>query len=185
MTRRFDRTEQGKKLHMLSLAALCHYDYHDSSSYSYEQALQAIRLISATATSDAEQQFVRTAINLIARNQDDHVKNVAFLLDASGQWQLSPAFDVAYAWNPQGNFTGQHQMSVNGKRDNFEPDDLITFARAAGIKSRKAKTLIAQVIASVRNWPAFAREAGIGDEERIRRIGKSHRMGLAAGIRSP
>ncbi len=180
MTRRFDRTEQRKKLHMLSLAALCHYDYHDPSSYSYEQALHAIRLISATATLDAEQQFLRTAFNLIARNQDDHVKNIAFLMNPSGQWQLSPAFDVAYAWNPQGNFTGQHQMSVNGKRDNFEPDDLVSFARAASIKPRKAKALIAQVSDSVQNWPAFAREAGISDEERIRRIGKSHRLKLAS-----
>jgi serine/threonine-protein kinase HipA len=183
MTRRFDRTEQGKKLHMLSLAALCHYDYHDPSSYSYEQALHAIRLISAAATLDAEQQFLRAAFNLIARNQDDHVKNIAFLMDAAGQWRLAPAFDVAYAWNPKGNFTAQHQMSVNGKRDNFEPDDLLALGRAAGIKTRKAKALIAQIVDSVRNWPVFAREAGVSDE-RTRRIAASHRLELATGIRN-
>ena len=178
MTRRFDRTDTGKKIHMLSLAALCHFDYNDPSSYSYEQALYAIRQISAESTADIEQQFLRAAFNVVARNQDDHVKNIAFLMNPAGEWRLSPGFDIAYAWNPNGTHTGRHQMSVNGKRDNFELDDLIEFGQMAGIKPRKAKGLIGRVIDSVRGWPELALEVGVSGD-RVSKISKSHRLQLA------
>jgi serine/threonine-protein kinase HipA len=177
MTKRFDRIDKGRKLHMQSLAALCHFDYNDPASYSYEQAMDTIKRISVSADGDLEQQFLRAVFNVVARNQDDHVKNIAFLMDPDGTWGLSPAFDLIYAWNPNGSFTGEHQMSVNGKRDSFEPDDLDALGQTAGIKSGNANALIAQVVDSVRRWLGFAGEAGV-NEERAVKIAQGHRLQL-------
>jgi serine/threonine-protein kinase HipA len=178
MTKRFDRTDNGKKFHIQSLAALCHFDYNDPSSYSYEQAMDTIKRISVSADHDLEQQFLRAVFNVVARNQDDHIKNIAFIMDPDGTWTLSPAFDLIYAWNPNGSFTGKHQMSVNGKRDNFESEDLLALGQSGGIKSSGAKALIAQVVDSVGRWPEFAEKAGISEERAIK-IAKSHRLQLA------
>ena len=177
MTRRFDRPvdENGvtHKLHMQSLCALQHYDFNDPRGYSYEQAILTIRELGLGAPA-LEQQFLRAIFNIIARNQDDHVKNIAFLMDQAGEWTLSPAFDVNYSYNPSGDWTGQHQMSLNGKRDGFEMDDLLAFAETASIKPAKAKTLISNVSEVVANWPQYALDAGV-DYETTRRIGNAHR----------
>lgn len=177
MTRRFDRPvdENGvtHKLHMQSLCALQHYDFNDPRGYSYEQAILTIRELGLGAPA-LEQQFLRAIFNIIARNQDDHVKNIAFLMDQASEWTLSPAFDVNYSYNPSGDWTGQHQMSLNGKRDGFEMDDLLAFAETASIKPAKAKTLISNVSEVVANWPQYALDAGV-DDETTRRIGNAHR----------
>lgn len=177
MTRRFDRpiNENGAtlKLHMQSLCALQHYDFNDPSGYSYEQAILTIRELGLGAPA-LEQQFLRAVFNVIARNQDDHVKNIAFLMDQTGEWKLSPAFDVNYSYNPSGDWTGQHQMSLNGKRDDFEIADLLAFADTASIKPAKAKALISSVSQAVGKWPQYAQEASV-DEETTRRIGNAHR----------
>lgn len=177
MTRRFDRSVQGKKIHMLSLAALCHYDYNDPSSYSYEQAMQAIRQICTHPVKDAEQQLLRTAFNVVSRNQDDHVKNIAFLMDPQGHWRLSPAFDISYAWNPDGSFTSRHQMSVNGKRDDFSKDDLLALGSAGGVKPARARKLINDVVVSVGRWTDFAKMAGV-DQERAKSVKFAHRLSI-------
>ena len=177
MTRRFDRPvdENGvtHKLHMQSLCALQHYDFNDPRGYSYEQAILTIRELGLGAPA-LEQQFLRAIFNVIARNQDDHVKNIAFLMDQTGEWTLSPAFDVNYSYNPSGEWTGQHQMSLNGKRDGFEMDDLLAFAATASIKPTKAKTLISDVSEVVSNWPKYAQDAGV-DEKTTARIANTHR----------
>ncbi len=101
MTKRFDRLDGGEKLHMQSLGALAHFDFNLAGAYGYEQALQIIRRL-GLPMSDVEEQFRRMVFNIVARNQDDHVKNIAFLMDKSGSWSLSPAFDVTYSYNPAG-----------------------------------------------------------------------------------
>lgn len=178
MTRRFDRpvdeTGNTHKLHMQSLCALQHFDFNDPRGYSYEQAILTIRELGLGATA-LEQQFARAVFNVVARNQDDHVKNIAFLMNQSGDWKLSPAFDVNYSYNPGGEWTGQHQMSLNGKRDGFALEDLLAFAETASIKAAKAKSLISTVRDVVSNWPQYANEAGV-DDHTIRRIGKTHRL---------
>ncbi|MDP5072096.1 MAG: type II toxin-antitoxin system HipA family toxin, partial [Congregibacter sp.] len=85
MTKRFDRTDDGKKLHMQSLGAMLHYDFNVAGAYAYEQALQCIRRL-GLPRSDMEQQVRRTFFNILARNQDDHVKNIAFLMTRTGAW---------------------------------------------------------------------------------------------------
>lgn len=168
MTRRFDRTSDGRKLHMQSLAALRHYDFNAAGAYSYEQAIETIRLLDLPPV-DLEQQFRRAALNLFIRNQDDHVKNIAFLMDKSGAWRLSPAFDVAYAYNPSGAWTSTHQMSLNGKRHDFDLEDLVAFGAVCGFKRRRTLGLVSEIVERVRDWPTYAGEAGVyePDAERI------------------
>jgi len=160
MTRRFDRTRAGVKLHLQSLGALAHFDFNQPGAYSYEQALQVMKRL-GLPREDLQQQVLRAIFNIVGRNQDDHVKNIAFLMDKNGSWRLSPAFDVIYAFAPTGDWTGRHQMSLNGKRDGFDRDDLLALAELAGIKRRNAEEMIDRVVNGFRRWPAYAERAGV------------------------
>ena len=113
---------------MQSLGALAHYDFNQAGAYSYEQAIGVIRKLKLPMKT-IEEQFRRTAFNIITRNQDDHVKNIAFLMNKFGEWKFSPAFDVIYSYNPAGRWTNMHQMSMNGKRDKFDKNDFLEFAK--------------------------------------------------------
>jgi len=176
MTRRFDRDDNGRKLHMQSLGALAHFDYNEPGSYSYEQAFLVMRQLKLSMH-ELEQQFRRMVFNLAARNQDDHVKNIAFLMDRTGQWSLSPAFDVTWSFNPSGAWTACHQMSVNGKRDQFTLPDLLAAGRSAQLKRGRAKAIAEEVLLAVRDWPRFAADAGVS-EEHAKEIQASHRLNL-------
>jgi len=174
MTRRFDRTDSGKKTHLQSLAALGHFDFNAAGSYSYEQAVEIMRRLDLQQN-EIEQQFRRTAFNVVARNQDDHVKNIAFLMDPRGRWSLSPAFDVTYSYNPAGKWTNEHQMSVGGKRDGFVEDDLIAFGRFCNLKAAQARRVVAEVTEAVREWKAIAGEAGLSSAK-AGEIARHHRV---------
>jgi serine/threonine-protein kinase HipA len=174
MTRRFDRLTGGGKLHMQSLCALAHYDFQQAGAYSYEQALLAIRRLKLPMAA-VEEQFRRMAFNIVSRNQDDHVKNIAFLMNQSGEWSLAPAFDVTYSYNPSGSWTSTHQMTLNGKRDGFTMEDFEACAKSALMKRGRAAAIIAEVQAAVRRWPEFAAEARLDDERRDK-IHKTHRL---------
>jgi serine/threonine-protein kinase HipA len=174
MTRRFDRPPTGGKLHMQSLAALAHLDFNQAGAHSYEQALMTIRRLGLPMR-DIEQQFRRMAFNVIARNQDDHVKNIAFLMDRTGSWSLSPAFDVTYAYQPRGRWTNRHQMTINGKRDDFTPEDFERCAASASMKRGRAGAILEEVRDAVSNWPDHAAEAGVAQHD-IERIGNAHRL---------
>jgi len=175
MTKRFDRTDSGSKFHMQSLGAMMHFDFN-RVSYSYEQAVQTIRRLSLPMD-DVEQQLRRTALNVVARNQDDHVKNIAFLMNQKGEWRLSPAFDVVYSYNPAGAWTNQHQMSINGKRDEFDANDLIMLAKAGGVKKITAERIFNEVSDAVRNWRAHAKAADVPLRD-VKRIEKTFRTEL-------
>ncbi|MES9830418.1 MAG: HipA domain-containing protein [Candidatus Thiodiazotropha sp.] len=160
MTKRFDRLDGGEKLHMQSLCAMAHYDFNSAGAYSYEQALMAIRRLGLPMQA-VEEQFRRMAFNIIGRNQDDHVKNIAFLMDKSGAWALSPAFDMTYSFNPDGLWTATHQMTLNGKRDSFVLDDFRACAKSASMKRGRADAIVAEVLSTVSNWSRFAEQAGV------------------------
>jgi serine/threonine-protein kinase HipA len=176
MTRRFDRGDDGSKLHMQSLAALAHLDFNQPGANSYEQAFQVIRKLGLPQAA-IEQQFRRMVFNVVARNQDDHVKNIAFLMDRGGNWSLSPAFDVVYAYNPRGQ-TAHHQMSINGKRDDFSVADLRDVATLVSMKRGQAEEILDAVTEAVKAWPRLAAEAGV-EESRIDRIQRAQRLELA------
>jgi len=160
MTRRFDRLDNGEKLHMQSLCALAHYDFNMAGAYAYEQALLIIRQL-GLPMSASEEQFRRMAFNIISLNQDDHVKNIAFLMDKSGKWSLSPAFDITYSFNPSGKWTVSHQMTMNGKRDNFRMEDFKACAKVASMKRGRAETIVNEVLKTVSRWRDYADEAGV------------------------
>lgn len=174
MTRRFDRTAGGEKLHMQSLGAMAHFDFNQAGAHSYEQALFVMRQL-RLSTMAIEEQFRRMTFNIVARNQDDHVKNIAFLMDREGQWSLAPAFDVMYSYNPSGTWTASHQMTLNGRRDGFTMEDFKSCAQSALMKRGRAEAIIKEVQAAVAQWPEFSSEAAITQDLR-NKIQKSHRL---------
>lgn len=176
MTKRFDRNADGSKIHMQSLCALAHVDFNEPALYSYEQTIQTMKRL-RLSQSDLDQQVIRAMFNVVGRNHDDHVKNIAFLMNRRGEWRLSPAFDVSYAYDPKGYWTSQHQMSINGKREMFTKQDLISLAKIAGIKSNRALEMLERVITTMRSWPEVADNIGI-PEDRIRKIQSAHRLSL-------
>lgn len=173
LTKRFDR-QNGQKIHLQSLCGLAHYDFNIAGAYSYEQAFAVMRKL-RLSKADAIQQFRRMVFNVVARNQDDHTKNIAFLMNQDGRWKLSPAFDVIYSHNPAGKWTNQHQMGINGKRDHFLLIDIINVAESISIP--RPREIIDNILDSVGRWPEFAAKAGI-KEKIISEIARYHRMDL-------
>lgn len=163
MTRRFDRTASGEKLHMQTLGALAHMDFNDPRSYSYEQAFDVTRRLVRDARA-CEELFRRMVFNVVAWNCDDHVKNISYLMEPSGRWLLSPAYDECYAYNPDGAWTSRHQMSVNGKRIGITDDDLLACAKWGDLSAGKARSVIADVRDAVHAWDRFAAEAEVREE---------------------
>lgn len=173
MTRRFDRLA-GNKLHMQSLCAMQHYDFNLAGAYGYEQALMTMRKMKLSKKEQL-QQYRRMVFNVIARNQDDHTKNIAFLMNPQGEWSLSPAFDMTHSYKPGEGWTQTHQMSINGKRDHFTRQDLIDVALNNDLKN--PENVIADVIKAVEQWPTLATDAGVS-EQKIDAIAKDHRLAL-------
>ena len=157
LTRRFDR-ENGKKIHMQTLCGIAHFDYRLHRAYSYEQAFNVMRAL-RLPYSEAQEMFRRMVFNVVVRNQDDHTKNISFLMDESGKWRLSPAYDMGYAYNPNGRWTATHQMSINGKFDEITRDDLLAFAHQINIK--EAKNIIDEVCEVTSHWPDMAKDCGL------------------------
>ena len=160
MTKRFDR-ENGRKVHMQTLCGIAHYDFGLRRAYSYEQVFGVMRRLHMTY-SEASQMFRRIVFNVVIRNQDDHTKNISFLMRENGKWELSPAYDVGYAYNPSGTCPSTHQMSVNGKFDNIGRRDLLELASANNVKDA------AEIIDSIRDaagkWPEIALNCGVPSE---------------------
>jgi len=169
MTRRFDREEHtGKKIHMQTLAALQHWDYRMPAANSYEQAAQTCLQL-GLPQSQIDELFRRMVFNVLAMNCDDHVKNISFLMDTAGNWTLSPAYDMTYAYNPHGPWTSGHQMNINGKRTNLTRDDLLIAAQNMNVSATHAQKIIAETQQAVSGWADIAHQTGIS-AERIARI---------------
>ena len=178
MSRRFDRRSGGEKIHMQSLCALAHFDFNQAGAYAYEQALLVIRQLNLPMEA-VEEQFRRLAFNIVGRNQDDHAKNIAFLMDKDGRWSLAPAFDVTYSFNPAGDWTATHQMTMNGKRDGFTLEDFRACAKSASMKRGRAETILEEVRAAVKKWPECAEQAQV-EESVLTAIRRAHRLEFPA-----
>ena len=160
LTKRFDRIGN-RKLHYQSLCAMDHADYKMPGHYSYEQLFSVARQLRLTRA-EAVEIYRRMVFNIIARNHDDHSKNTGFLLpDHSSPWQLSPAFDIAYSYKPGSPWVNSHQMSLNGKRDNFTREDLMQAASLISNFNKEAKHIIQQILSVVSQWPYYAQQAGV------------------------
>lgn len=164
MTRRFDRTSDGKKIFMQSLCGIAHMDFNQAGAYGYEQALDVAQRLGLRADA-LEQLFRRMVFNVMARNQDDHTKNIAFLMNKRGEWRLAPAYDVTYCYNPDEAWTRRHQMSVNGKHDRFEKADFEAVAKRFNLlKKSGVEQVIEQTATALARWPVFAAEAGVPEQ---------------------
>jgi serine/threonine-protein kinase HipA len=161
MTRRFDRQEN-RKHHLQSLCAMAHLDYKQKASHDYSQFLQTVIRLGLDY-STLEEAFRRMAFNVMAANCDDHTKNISFMLREGKLWELAPAYDVTYAFNPAGEWTWQHLMAVNGKFTGIMHADLLAVADRFGIGT--APKVLKQVREAVTNWPDFARQAGVKPAE--------------------
>lgn len=163
MTKRFDRNpENGSKLHMQSLGAMAHYDFNEPGAYSYEQVADVIYRL-GMGQKEIEQLYRRMVFNIMARNQDDHVKNISFLMDRKGGWSLSPAYDITYAYDKNNRWLAKHQMSVNGKTDNYTKLDLEECASRMNIGKRRTKNILEEVETTIATWQVFAEKAEIGE----------------------
>lgn len=157
LTKRFDRMGT-EKIHMQSLCGIAHYDYRERGAYSYEQSFNIMRRL-GLPYSQAQEMFRRIVFNVVMRNQDDHTKNISFLMERNGKWHLSPAYDMGFAFNPTGRWTSSHQMSVNGKYDNIQRTDLLALADLNGIKN--ASETIDKICDAASGWAEIAKNCGV------------------------
>lgn len=165
ITKRFDRDDNGEKIHKLSLGSMAHFDYRMPGVHSYEQCFNTIKDLELSGSA-REQMFRRMVFNIVARNQDDHVKNIEFLMNKEGTWSLAPAFDVTYSYNPAGDYAFAHQMGMNMKRDHFTLEDFKQCGKKALLKRGRAEMIVKETVDVVRKWNVFADEAGIPRQRR-------------------
>ncbi|MBQ8804041.1 MAG: HipA domain-containing protein [Tyzzerella sp.] len=172
MTRRFDRDiTTGKKIHMQTLGALAHFDYNTPGVHSYEQVAQIIYQL-GMGQKEIEQLFRRMVFNVLARNQDDHVKNISFLMDTKGIWSLAPAYDITFAYEPQNFWLSKHQMSINGKLDSFTKEDIQMCGKRMNISRKRIESIIEEVRSAVSKWNMYAEQAKL--EENLAKIIQSN-----------
>lgn len=166
MTKRFDRGLDGRKIHLQTLCAMAELDYKQRGTHDYAQYFQVIGAL-GLGDSALTQAFRRMVFNVLARNCDDHTKNFSFLLDpAAGGWRLAPGYDITYAYNPRGQWTYQHLMSVNGEFGSITRADLLAVADRFQVPERFA--VISEVLDAIADWPAFAAQAGLSEADAAR-----------------
>ena len=163
MTKRFDRTDDGQKLHTQSLGAIAHYDFNVPGANSYEQAASVIRELGMGAV-QVKELMRRMVFNVITKNNDDHVKNISFLMDKEGVWSLAPAYDLTLAYNPNGPYTSKHQMTINGKRDEISEEDILAAGLTVGISNYEMRKIINEVKSVVYDFAKYAARANIDEE---------------------
>lgn len=160
LTQRFDRDDQGGKIMMASLAGLAHCDFNSPGSYSYEQGALVMDSLGIPAI-EKEDYFRRMVFNVVFRNQDDHVKNISFLMNRRGEWHLAPAYDLTFAYNPEGLFTAFHQMQIHGKIDKITREDVLASGKTMGLAKNKIERILSQVLSVVPLWVSEAEKWGI------------------------
>ena len=159
ITQRFDRVGN-EKIHIQSLNGLAHVDYKKPGSFSYEEIFNVNRHLRLTAA-EAEQLFRRMVFNVVSRNHDDHSKNFGYML-VDNQWKLAPAYDLAYSYKPNSFWVDQHWMTLNGKRDNFEMADFLSFEKLSPIfNEQRIRQILEEVIEAVSSWTSLAVQSNV------------------------
>lgn len=158
LTKRFDREGNNTRHHVQTFCGIQHFDYNNLYGYSYEQLFQTMRMLKMTYP-EAEQMFRRMVFNVMATNYDDHTKNFSFLLQQNGKWELSPAYDVCYSYDPENIWVSQHSLSINGKHKEINNSDLMTIAYTNNIK--KGEKTIKEIKETVCNWPKYANKVKV------------------------
>ncbi len=182
MTKRYDRTDSGEKIHVQSAAGIAHLDR--DQRHSYEEIFGIIRRLGLPMET-SDEFFRRMVFNIVSRNNDDHTKNFSFLMDKKGKWSMAPAFDLCYTYKKGGQWVDKHQLSLNGKREHFTRNDLLVVGNKMGI--RQADGIIDDVVEVVSNWRQYAKDCGvresyikeIDDNLCVNEIGKTSFVGKA------
>ena len=159
MTKRFDR-KNDRKIHMQTLAAIGHIDYNVPGLCSYEQAANYMQEMNL-GNDEIQKLFRRMVFNVVAVNQDDHVKNISFLMDRNGIWRLAPAYDMTFAYDPDNQWLKAHQMTINGKSRGISREDVLTTGINMGISRAVSNSIIDEAEHAVNNWTIHAEHAGI------------------------
>lgn len=165
MTKRFDREGGEIKHHIQTFCGMKHFDFNQVNSFSYEQLFQTMRELKLDYQ-DTEQMFRRMVFNVISQNCDDHTKNFSFRLKKEGKWELSPAYDICYAYSPDNRWISQHALSMNGKRKDITKEDLLSVENT--IKTKKAVSIINEISENVSQWKKFADDVNVLPELRNR-----------------
>jgi serine/threonine-protein kinase HipA len=165
---RFDREGPSGRLHMHTLGGLLHADYRVPSC-DYDQLLRVARALTGDVRAVTEC-FRRMVFNVVAHNRDDHAKNFAFLMDAHGQWSLSPAYDLVFARGPG----GEHTMTIDGEGKTPTKEGVLRLGARHGIDRAAALEIIERVHDAVAGWRALARDSG-AQAKRVKAIGEAHR----------
>jgi serine/threonine-protein kinase HipA len=165
MTKRFDREGGGIKHHIQTFCALKHFDFNLVNSFSYEQLFQTMRELKLSYQ-DTEQMFRRMVFNVLAQNCDDHTKNFSFRLKKDGKWELSPAYDICYAYSPDNRWISQHALSMNNKRKDITKEDLLNVEKT--IKPKKAESIMEEIYDTVSQWKYFADKENVSPALRDR-----------------
>jgi serine/threonine-protein kinase HipA len=166
MTKRYDRAGSNTRHHVQTWCAMNHYDFNDMASFSYELLFETMRALHLSYPM-AEQMYRRMVFNVLSKNCDDHTKNFSFKLEKGGEWELSPAYDICYAYDPKSIWVSQHALSINGKRKAHQLEDFLTIAKSMNIK--KGKSLVEEIANIVGQWEEFANEAGVS-KDLMRRV---------------
>lgn len=159
MTKRFDRVDNSK-LHMQTFGAIAHINYNYPGLSGYEEAANVTMQLTKSV-SDVEELYRRMVFNVIMVNQDDHVKNISFLMDKKGSWKLAPAYDLTFAYNPDNTWLKAHQMRINGKLNNITHTDLIESGKLMGLKRAKCEKIISQIQNIAENFSSYMLDAGV------------------------
>lgn len=159
MTKRFDRVDN-QKFHMQTFGAIAHIDYNVPGQSGYEEAAEITMRLTNSAKY-VEELFRRMVFNVVMVNQDDHVKNIAFLMDKRGNWKLAPAYDLTFAYNPENRWLKSHQMRINGKTDEITYEDLIASGKTMGIRRAKCDTIIDKVLEIAGDYSGYMERANV------------------------
>ena len=173
LIKRFDRVTS-EALHLHSVAGLNHTNFNIPMHYSYDELLRLTRYLTGSQQ-DVNEQFKRMIFNIVGRNQDDHAKNFAFMMNKNGIWNLSPAFDITYS-NGTG-YTKNHQLSLNGKTNNFTLNDILQLAKKHSIKENIAKEYLEQIVEVFSKFKKKAKEIDVR-EQTLSRIYDELRLNL-------
>ncbi len=158
MTRRFDRNNGNKKIHMQTLAAIAHFDNMHSRNYSYEQVFDVMNRLNLDRK-DIVQVYRLMVFNVLARNYDDHTKNISFLMDEKGNWKLAPAYDITFCYSPDNEWMCKHQMAINKKYEGVTKYDLVNIGISQGIN--ECEIIINEVSVAVSDWEKYALESNV------------------------
>ena len=170
MTKRFDRVPGKQKIHVQTFCAMRHFDFNEVNVFSYEELFETMRMLGLSYP-EAQELFRRMVFNVMSRNCDDHTKNFAFVMNESGNWHLSPAYDVCHAYRPGSDWVSQHALSINGKRKNNTREDLLTVGKRMNIKN--TEEMIDKVSSVISKWSDYAAAVNVDDPLRDA-IGATH-----------